>query len=128
MSVSTEHVYKQITCICWNNNSTEIYVGDAVGRVSVMVLSVFTVNGMFQTPACTLMNLDSSIVQLSFLSPLLLVSTLTRCYICNTMLEQYKQIGNKPRNGEFGACFHTRENTTSNTQREEKNINDARGA
>ncbi|XP_077254997.1 WD40 repeat domain-containing protein pink [Temnothorax americanus] len=128
MSVSTEHVYKQITCICWNNNSTEIYVGDAVGRVSVMVLSVFTVNGMFQTPACTLMNLDSSVVQLSFLSPLLLVSTLTRCYICNTMLEQYKQIGNKPRNGEFGACFHTRENTTSNTQREEKNINDARGA
>lgn len=86
------------------------------------------VNGMFQTPACTLMNLDSSIVQLSFLSPLLVVSTLARCYICHTGLEQYKQIGNKPRNGEFGACFYTRENAILNAQREERNINDARGA
>lgn len=83
---------------------------------------------MFQTPACTLMNLDSSIVQLNFLSPLLVVSTLARCYVCDTGLEQYKQIGNKPRNGEFGACFYTRENATLNAQREEKNINDARGA
>lgn len=82
---------------------------------------------MFQTPACTLMKLDSSIVQLSFHSPLLLVSTLTRCYVCDTVLEQYKQIGNKPRNGEFGACFYTRESTTLDAQREERNINDARG-
>lgn len=128
ISVSTEHMYKQITCICWNNNSTDIYVGDAVGRVSVMVLSIFTVNGMFQTPACTLMNLDSSVVQLSFLSPLLLVSTLTRCYVCDTVREQYKQIGNKPRNGEFGACFYTHESDTLSAQREERNINNTRGA
>ncbi|XP_011883083.1 PREDICTED: uncharacterized protein LOC105570478 [Vollenhovia emeryi] len=128
ISVSTEHMYKQITCVCWNDNSTEIYVGDAVGRVSIMVLSIFTVNGMFQTPACTLMNLDSGIVQLSFLSPLLLVSTLARCYVCDTVLEQYKQIGNKPRNGEFGACFYTRENAALSAQGAERNINDARGA
>lgn len=83
---------------------------------------------MFQTPACTLMNLDSSIVQLSFLPPLLLVSTLARCYVCDTVLEQYKQIGNKPRNGEFGACFYTRENAALSAQRQERNINDARGA
>jgi len=82
---------------------------------------------MFQTPAYTLMNLDSSIVQLSFFSPLLLVSTLTRCYVCNTVQEQYKQIGNKSRNGEFGACFYTHDNTL-NTQKEEKNINNTRGA
>lgn len=83
---------------------------------------------MFQTPASTLMNLDSSIVQLNFLSPLLLVSTLARCYICDTVREQYKQIGNKSRNGEFGACFYVHENTTLNAQREERNINNARGA
>ncbi|XP_011647990.1 Hermansky-Pudlak syndrome 5 protein homolog [Pogonomyrmex barbatus] len=128
MSVSMEHMYEQVTCICWNNSSTEIYVGDAIGRVSVMVLSIFTVNGIFQTPACILMNLDSSIVQLNFFSPLLLVSTLARCYVCDTMREQYKQIGNKPRNGEFGACFYTHEDTTLNTQKEERNINNTRGA
>ena len=60
---------------------------------------------MFQDPACTLMQLDSSIVQLSFSTPLLLVSTITRCYICDTVQEQYKQIGNKTRDGEYGACF-----------------------
>ncbi|KAL6258763.1 hypothetical protein P5V15_010711 [Pogonomyrmex californicus] len=128
MSVSMEHMYEQVTCICWNNSSTEIYVGDAIGRVSVMVLSIFTVNGIFQTPACILMNLDSSIVQLNFFSPLLLVSTLARCYVCDTMREQYKQIGNKPRNGEFGACFYTHEDTTLNTQKEERNISNTRGA
>ncbi|KAG5315125.1 HPS5 protein, partial [Acromyrmex insinuator] len=128
ISVSTEYIYKQITCICWNNNSTELYVGDAIGRISVIVLSIFTVNGMFQTPVCTLMSLDSSIVQLNFHSPLLLVSTLARSYICDTVQEQYKQIGNKSRNGEFGACFYTHENNTLKAQREERNTNNIRGA
>ncbi|CAL1689516.1 unnamed protein product [Lasius platythorax] len=122
-------VYERITCLCWNNNSTDIYVGDAAGKVSVMVLSIFAVNGMFQTPTCILMNLDSSIVQLNFCSPLLLVSTLSRCYICDTVQEQYKHIGNKPRIGEFGACFYkVHENTALNLQKEERNINDTRGA
>ncbi|XP_017760178.1 PREDICTED: uncharacterized protein LOC108550815 [Eufriesea mexicana] len=106
IAISTEYVRKNINCLCWNDNSCEIYVGDGNGRVSVIVLSIFTVNGIFQAPACTLMNLDSSIVQLTFSSPLLLVSTLTRCYICDTIQEQYKQVGNKARNGEFGACFY----------------------
>ncbi|XP_012223906.1 BLOC-2 complex member HPS5 homolog [Linepithema humile] len=131
IAASMEHMYEQITCLCWNNNSTEVYVGDAVGKISVMVLSIFTVNGMFQTPAYTLMNLDSSVVQLDFFSPLLLVSTLARCYVCDTVLEQYKQIGNKPRNGEFGACFykiHTHESIILDAQREERNMNNARGA
>lgn len=43
-AVSTEHIYKQITCLCWNKNSTEVYIGDAVGRISVVVLSTFTVS------------------------------------------------------------------------------------
>jgi len=85
---------------------------------------------MFQAPAYTIMNLDSSIVQLSFFSPLLLVSTLSRCYICNTAQEQYKQIGNKPRNGEFGACFykvHACENAVLDVQKEERSLNKTRG-
>lgn len=80
---------------------------------------------MFQTPTCMLMNLDSSVVQLNFFSPLLLVSTLARCYICDTVREQYKQIGNKARNGEFGACFYKahmyESGASSDVQRETKN-------
>lgn len=82
---------------------------------------------MFQGPACTLMNLDSAVVQLSFSSPLLLASTLTRCYICDTVQEQYKQVGNKGRNGEFGACFYkahlTENKSASATQKDEKLVN-----
>ncbi|KAI4489398.1 hypothetical protein M0802_011153 [Mischocyttarus mexicanus] len=106
VSTSNEHAYEKITCLCWNDNSSELYIGDGTGKVSVIILSVFTVNGMFQSPSHILMNLESSIVQLNFSSSLLLISTLTRCYICDTVHEQYKQIGNKGRNGEFGACFY----------------------
>lgn len=126
IAISSEHIHKQVNCLCWNDNSSELYIGDENGKVSVMVLSIFTVNGMFQAPACTLMNLDSTIVQLSFSSPLLLVSTLTRCYICDTIQEHYKQVGNKARNGEFGACFYktylTENKTVLINQKEEKLI------
>ncbi|XP_076621390.1 WD40 repeat domain-containing protein pink isoform X1 [Colletes latitarsis] len=124
IAISMEHKNEQINCLCWNDNSSEIYIGDWNGKISIMTLSIFTVNGMFQAPACTLMNLDSAIVQLSFSSPLLLVSTLTRCYICDTVQEQYKQIGNKTRNGEYGACFYktylTNTKSTIINQKEEK--------
>ncbi|CAK9804463.1 BLOC-2 complex member HPS5 homolog [Anthophora plagiata] len=127
IATSAEHIHEQVNCLCWNDNSSEVYVGDENGKISVMVLSIFTVNSMFQAPACTLMNLDSAVVQLSFSSPLLLVSTVTRCYICDTVQEQYKQIGNKARNGEFGACFYktnlTEDKSTMVTQKEEKLAN-----
>ena len=62
---------------------------------------------MFQAPFFILMQLDSRIVQLDSCSDLLLVSTLSRCYICETVKEQYCQIGHKLREGEYGACFYS---------------------
>ncbi|XP_001605597.1 uncharacterized protein LOC100121995 [Nasonia vitripennis] len=105
MTISTEHIGEKVTCLCWNENSTEVYAGDETGKVSASVISNFMVNGMFQSPSCALMSLDSNIVQMNHTLSLLLISTLNRCYICDTVSEQYKQIGNKPRDGEFGACF-----------------------
>lgn len=60
---------------------------------------------MFQSSSQTIMSLDSRVCQLDAKGCMLLVSTLTRCYICNTIQEQYRQIGQKLRDGEFGACF-----------------------
>lgn len=51
------------------------------------------------------MQLDSRIVQLDWASNFLLVSTLSRVYLCDTQSEHYRQIGKKLRDGEFGACF-----------------------
>ncbi|XP_058806803.1 uncharacterized protein LOC131673105 isoform X2 [Phymastichus coffea] len=104
-TVSAEHLGERVTCLCWNDASSEVYAGDETGKISVTVISTFMPNGIFQSPSYALMNLDSTIVQIHCTSSLLLVSTLNRCYICDTVLEQYKQIGNKPRDGEFGACF-----------------------
>ncbi|KAG6796564.1 Hermansky-Pudlak syndrome 5 protein [Apis mellifera caucasica] len=44
IAISTEHIHKQINCLCWNDNSSEIYIGDENGKISVLVLSIFTVN------------------------------------------------------------------------------------
>ena len=60
---------------------------------------------LFQTPSLVLMTLDSWITQLDFCEEFLLVSTLTRSYVCNTYLETCNQVGKKLRNGEFGSCF-----------------------
>lgn len=106
--VSNEHIGKIVTCLCWNDKSTEVYVGDDHGKISTIFLSIFAVNGIFQTPSCALMHLDSSIIQTDYISHYLLVSTLTRCYICDTTYEQFKQIGNKARDGNYGACFFNR--------------------
>lgn len=60
------------------------------------------------------MSLDSRVCQLDVKGCMLLVSTLTRCYICDTSQEQYRQIGHKLRDGEFGACFVNRDKCLEN--------------
>lgn len=52
-----------------------------------------------------LLKLDSSIFQMDVQENFLLVSTLTRSYICNTKLETFAQVGVKSRQGEYGGCF-----------------------
>ncbi|XP_012263221.2 Hermansky-Pudlak syndrome 5 protein homolog [Athalia rosae] len=95
-----------ITTLCWNDNSTELYLGDANGTIHVMGLSIFTVKrGIFQDPACPIMGLDFKIVQMDFCSPLLLISTTSNCYLCDTIEGKYEKVGLRTRQGEFGACF-----------------------
>lgn len=60
------------------------------------------------------MCLDSRICHIDVKSCMLLVSTFTRCYICDTSQEQYRQIGQKLRDGEFGACFVNKEQQLDN--------------
>lgn len=56
------------------------------------------------------MQLDSKIVQMDYNSEMLLISTLTKCYICDTSRELFRQVGHKLRDGEYGACiFNTQD-------------------
>lgn len=52
------------------------------------------------------MQLDSTIIQLDTCSYMLVASTMTRSYLCDTFREQYRQIGTRLRDGEYGACFY----------------------
>ncbi|EEB11189.1 conserved hypothetical protein [Pediculus humanus corporis] len=113
---ATEHQNEQVTCLQWNDVNNELFVGDNNGKVSIVLTSVFPAKGMFQTPCFVLMQLDSKIVQMDFNSNMLLVSTLTKCYICDTKKELFKQVGHKLRDGEYGACiFKTREENNSDS-------------
>lgn len=51
------------------------------------------------------MSLDSKIIQLCCDNDLLVISTLTRCYICDLVREHYKQIGQQLRDGLYGVTF-----------------------
>lgn len=52
--------------------------------------------------------LENPITQITGLpkTSFILVSTTTKCILCNKDKEEYKQIGNRPRDGDFGCCFY----------------------
>ncbi|KDR22801.1 hypothetical protein L798_00714, partial [Zootermopsis nevadensis] len=106
VQTSAEHHGSEVTALQWNACRSELFVGDDSGRISVISSSAFVGKNMFQTPSFILMRLDSRIIQLDWCSELLLISTLSRCYVCDTVKERYRQIGHKLREGEYGACFY----------------------
>ncbi|XP_026685617.1 Hermansky-Pudlak syndrome 5 protein homolog, partial [Diaphorina citri] len=102
---SFEHSSSDVTDFVWTASSSQLFVGDSLGRISVINTSLFLGKTVFQVPCFTLMQLDSRIVQMSTCHDWLLVSTLTRSYLCDTVHEQYRQIGKKLRDGHYGSCF-----------------------
>ncbi|XP_059046698.1 BLOC-2 complex member HPS5 homolog [Achroia grisella] len=110
---SKEHQGNEVTAMVWGRNNM-LFTGDDVAKVSVLQLQSFIAKAIFQSSSQTIMSLDSRICQLDVKENMLLVSTFTRCYMCDTSQEQYRQIGLKLRDGEFGACFYNKESHTNN--------------
>ncbi|KAF5274300.1 hypothetical protein FQR65_LT04418 [Abscondita terminalis] len=99
----SEHRDNLVTAMQWYLD--ELFCGDNNGKVTVVVLPSLLAKAIFQVTCATLMHLESAVVQIDVYLKFLLISTLTRTYICDTEKEQYRQIGKKLRNGRFGACF-----------------------
>ena len=59
----------------------------------------------FPYPFQLIMTAESRVVQLDFYGSKLLVSTMTKSFLCDTEKQQFWTVGAKPRNGVFGACF-----------------------
>ncbi|KAG0420188.1 hypothetical protein HPB47_003621 [Ixodes persulcatus] len=105
LQLSYEHKGSCVTCLRWNAAGSRLFAADGAGKVSVLNISSSKAKSLFQSPPSTLMKLDSRVVQLDFAQDRLLASTLTRCYLGDTVREKFTQVGKKLRDGEFGGCF-----------------------
>ncbi|XP_028012566.2 BLOC-2 complex member HPS5 isoform X1 [Eptesicus fuscus] len=109
ISVSSEHKGRKVTALCWDTAILRVFVGDHMGKVSAIKLNTSKQARAAATfvmfPVQTITTVDSCVVQLDYLDGRLLVSSLTRSFLCDTEREKFWKIGNKERDGEYGACF-----------------------
>ncbi|XP_007497072.1 BLOC-2 complex member HPS5 isoform X4 [Monodelphis domestica] len=107
--VSSEHKGRRVTALCWDTTILRVFVGDHLGRISAIKLNTSKQGKAAATfmmfPVQTITTVDSRIVQLDYLDGRLLVSSLTRSFLCDTEREKFWKIGTKERDGEYGACF-----------------------
>ncbi|KXJ79184.1 hypothetical protein RP20_CCG002096 [Aedes albopictus] len=94
-----------VTSFCWGEDDKELYCGDSKGTVSLLQLSMFMGRNILNMTISPVLLLENNIVQIDRYKELLLVSTLSKCVLCNTLREEFKQIGNRPRDGLYGATF-----------------------
>uniref|UniRef100_A0ABI7Y9V4 Hermansky-Pudlak syndrome 5 protein homolog n=1 Tax=Felis catus TaxID=9685 RepID=A0ABI7Y9V4_FELCA len=107
--VSSEHKGRKVTALCWDTAILRVFVGDHLGKVSAIKLNtskqVKAAAAFVMFPVQTITTVDSCVVQLDYLDGRLLISSLTRSFLCDTEREKFWKIGSKERDGEYGACF-----------------------
>ncbi|NWX47649.1 HPS5 protein, partial [Steatornis caripensis] len=107
--VSSEHKGRKVTALCWDTAALRVFVGDHVGKVSAIKINTSkqgkAAAAFVMFPVQIITTVDSRVVQLDYLDGRLLISSLTRTYLCDTERQKFWKIGNKERDGEFGACF-----------------------
>ncbi|XP_056383815.1 BLOC-2 complex member HPS5 isoform X2 [Hyla sarda] len=107
--VSSEHKGRKVTALCWDSAVLRVFVGDHVGKVSAIKLNSAkqgkAAAAFVMFPVQIITSVDSRVVQLDYMDGRLLISSLTRSYLCDTEREKFWKIGNKERDGEYGACF-----------------------
>ncbi|XP_029289655.1 BLOC-2 complex member HPS5 [Cottoperca gobio] len=108
VSVSWEHRGQAITALCWDTSTLRVFVGDSGGKVSSLRAGSSKLgkgSAFVIFPVQTVTTVDSRVVQLGYQDGRLLVSSLSRCYLCDTEREKFWRVGYKERDGEYGACF-----------------------
>uniref|UniRef100_A0A3Q3BEK7 HPS5 biogenesis of lysosomal organelles complex 2 subunit 2 n=1 Tax=Kryptolebias marmoratus TaxID=37003 RepID=A0A3Q3BEK7_KRYMA len=106
--LSWEHRGHNITSLCWDTGALRVFVGDSAGKVSYLRAGSSKLgkgSAFVMFPIQTVTTVDSRVVQLGYQDGRLLVSSLSRCYLCDTEKEKFWRVGNKERDGEYGACF-----------------------
>uniref|UniRef100_A0A7N6ATT0 Hermansky-Pudlak syndrome 5 protein homolog n=1 Tax=Anabas testudineus TaxID=64144 RepID=A0A7N6ATT0_ANATE len=112
VSMSWEHRGQTITALCWDTSALRVFAGDSGDNVNqstdfsnLIVMKYNKSKSFVIFPVQTVTTVDSKVVQLGYQDGRLLVSSLSRCYLCDTEKEKFWRVGNKERDGEYGACF-----------------------
>ncbi|KAF6103643.1 hypothetical protein HJG60_006400 [Phyllostomus discolor] len=86
--VSSEHKGRRVTALCWDTAVLRVFVGDHMGKVSAIKLNTSKQAKAAATfvmfPVQTITTVDSCVVQLDYLDGRLLISSLTRSFLCDT--------------------------------------------
>lgn len=94
------------TSLYWHYADKELYAGDEAGNLSVISLTFFIGRNLINIQVNKILDeLEGSIVQIDGFNDFLLVSSATKTILVNNEREEFKQIGNRPRDGNFGGCF-----------------------
>lgn len=91
--------------IYWHFSDKEFYCGDDDGNVSVVNLNFFLGRSLISIQVNRILELEDPIVQIDGFNDFLLISSTTKTILCNNEREEFKQLGNRPREGSFGSCF-----------------------
>ncbi|XP_031635331.1 Hermansky-Pudlak syndrome 5 protein homolog [Contarinia nasturtii] len=113
--ISSYYHQTNITQIKWSRNENQLFFGDVKGTVFLVNLNNFLGRNT-NISIHPILFLESPIVQISQYEQLLLVSNYSKCILCNTETEEFKQIGTQPRDGKFGACFFVNSNKLITTR------------
>ncbi|TKC39632.1 hypothetical protein EI555_007987, partial [Monodon monoceros] len=86
--VSSEHKGRKVTALCWDTAILRVFIGDHMGKVSAIKLNTSkqakAAAAFVMFPVHTITTVDSCVVQLDYLDGRLLISSLTRCFLCDT--------------------------------------------
>ncbi|KAB0389650.1 hypothetical protein E2I00_008241, partial [Balaenoptera physalus] len=86
--VSSEHKGQKVTALCWDTAILRVFIGDHMGKVSAIKLNTSkqakAAAAFVMFPVQTITTVDSCVVQLDYLDGRLLISSLTRCFLCDT--------------------------------------------
>ncbi|XP_072172344.1 BLOC-2 complex member HPS5-like [Diadema setosum] len=105
LASSVSHRNRQVTSLCWDSVGLRLFSGDDKGRITITNSDSAKPSGLFKMQSEMVVDVDSSVVQMDFMEERLLISTMSRCYLCDPKKRLVFPIGSKPRDGAYGGCF-----------------------
>uniref|UniRef100_A0A8C1Q3L8 Hermansky-Pudlak syndrome 5 protein homolog n=1 Tax=Cyprinus carpio TaxID=7962 RepID=A0A8C1Q3L8_CYPCA len=106
VSVSWEHRGQTVTSLCWDTAALRVFAGDVGGKVSCVRAGSSKLgkgSAFVMFPVQTITTVDSRVVQLD--TGQHIDTNILKTKLSSTLREKFWRVGNKERDGEFGACF-----------------------